>query len=905
MNWLRELARRLTMLVHRGKFDADLEEEMRLHLELRAQEQLASGLTAEEARAAAMRQFGNVTYLGEESRVAWGWKWFEQLAQDASYGLRILRKSWGFTAVAVLTLAIGIGANTAIFSVIEGVMFRPLPFSGANELVHIQSVKNGHKIGPSPADLRDFEQSNRTFQDMAVYDTWRKNVSFSGVEAAPEQMVVGLVPGAYFRVLGIKPVMGRLFTDEQNDARKNYVAVISEAVWKTRYSGDPAVLGRKMRINDEPYTIVAVIPDAIPAWMEGASIGGSVVQVWTPFAFADSLGDLWTEAGRAGRGWYSLGRLKPGVSLEQAQADLATIAARLAKEHPVDQGFSVTVERLSETRIGGLRPMLFLLMGAVSLILLIACVNLAHLLLARNFARERELAVRAALGAGRGRLVRQLACETLMLALIGGGVGLVLAKVGIESLKTVRPDNLTQLASVRVDWRVLAFALMVSLITGLLFGLGPAVTASRMNLVENLKTGSRSGATGSNGQRVRNALVMAEMAMSLMLIVSAGLLVQSVIRLQGQALGIRVPEHLLKGHFYLPPARYPDPGALTRSSDQFADHVRALPGVQEASITTIWPPNYNWRQMLEIPGRVIRRVQDIPIAEFGLTDAYFLRTMGIPLMQGRDFNESDSATSSPVALINQELARRYFPNEDPIGQLVHIGPPQFMNIRPGANTTDSADVTIVGIIGDFRNNGLASPPEPQIIALYSQHPHVNYGFKDIVVRTASDPHALTPEIAQQLHDMDAELPFAQVQTISEVVEQDTGNQRFTTGLLGLFAGIGLMLAAVGIYGVVSFLAAQHQRELAVRIAVGASFAGVLWLVLKDGLRMGLIGALAGLAGAWTAQKLMAHLLFGISPVDPPTFAGAALFLTIVAVAACWMPAWRAARIDPCIALRAE
>jgi putative ABC transport system permease protein len=394
------------------------------------------------------------------------------------------------------------------------------------------------------------------------------------------------------------------------------------------------------------------------------------------------------------------------------------------------------------------------------------------------------------------------------------------------------------------------------------------------------------------------------MAMSLMLLVGASLLVQSIMRLEGQALGIR-QDHVLKGHFYVPGVRYPNPGSITRFSDQFADKVRAVPGVIDASVTTIFPPNNSWTQMLGIPGHPATTIQEIPSARFGVTDSHFLKTLGIPLIRGRDFAASDSATSQPVALISRQLERRYFPAEDPIGQRIHIGPPQFLHIPPGTAITDSSDVTIIGVMGDFRNTGLALPAEPQIIVLYSQHPIVNYGFKDIVIRTVADPHALIPEISRQLHTLDADMPFAQVQTIDELIEQQTGPQRFTTALLALFAAVGLLLATVGIYGVVSFLVAQRRHELAIRVAVGAGVPAVLWLVLKEGLRMASVGATLGLAGVWAAHKLLNGLLFGISAIDPITFAGAAFFLLTIALVACWQPAWRASKVDPCVALRAE
>ena len=905
MSLWHSLRLRLVALWQRPDREKELDRELESHLDLEAEEQLESGLSPREARYAAQRAFGNTTLVREDLHAIWQTNWLERLASHIKYAARSLRKNPGFTVVAILTLALGIGPNTAIFSAIDALMLRPLPFSSPDQLVRIYSTKNGTRMGglasaggPSPMDVRDFAQLNHSFQEMVTYDTWRKNVSFGSSGGEPEQMRVGLVPAAYFEVLDVHPIMGRLFTEEENQEGKNYVAAISARLWKDRYAGDSAILGRKIRINDEPYTIVAVMPDAIPEWLEPWRPG--LVEVWTPFAFSD----LWSEGSRATRGYCGLARLKPGVSLEQGQADLSTIAAGLAAAHPVDQGIGVLVARVSDTRVGELRPMLFLLMGAVSLILLIACVNLANLLLARNSARQRELAVRAALGAGRAGLVRQLFAETLLLSLIGGAVGLALAQMGLAFVTRTHPESLSQLASMGIDWRVLAFTLLVSLATSLLFGVAPALTGTRLNLVDSLKQGGSSATSGRPAQRLRNLLVVTEMAMSLMLLVDATLLVRSIIGLQHQRLGIR-QDHLLKGHIYVPGVRYPDPGAITRFCDQFAARVRAVPGVIDSTITTVYPPNDGWTQMLGIPGHPATRVQDIPSAQFGVADSHFLRTLGIPLIHGRDFAESDGVATPAVALISEGFKRRYFPTEDPTGRQIHIGPPPFLQIAPGANITDSADVTIIGVMGDFKNAGLAFPPEPQITVLYSQHPLVNYGFKDVVIRTASEPRLLLPEIRRQLHELDPDMPFAEVQTMDEIVEAQTGGQRFTTILLASFAVAGLALAVVGIYGVISFLVAQRKQELAVRIALGASRAHVLWLVLKQGFEMATFGAVIGLLGAWATQKLISGLLFGVSPVDPVTFAGAAFFLLAVAGIASAIPGARALGIDPARTLRQD
>jgi putative ABC transport system permease protein len=899
-NWLR--SRRIRFREGHNR-ESELDREMEAHLELEAEEQEECGLQPDEAHFAARRAFGNKAIVREDVRAVWSAVWLERFARDVKYAARSLRKSSGFAVVAVLTLALGIGANTAIFSAIDALMLRPLPFTAADQLVRIYSIQKGvfntfaNPDGPSALDVRDFAQRSRSFQKMVAYDTWPKNVSFGESVGQPEQMAVGLVPAAYFEILDIRPIIGRLFSEDEKQEGKNYVAAISAQLWRNRFDGDPSVLGRKIRINGEAYSVVAVMPDVIPAWVEP----GRHSEIWTPFPYSP---DMWSESGRGERGYAVLARLKPGVSLEQAQADLSVIAAALAAEHPMDQGVGVAVKRLADSRVGALRPMLYLLMGAVSLILLIACVNLANLLLARNSARQRELAVRAALGAGRGGLVRQLLAETLLLSLIGGAVGFACAEIGLRALARMHPENLPQLGSVGIDWRVLTFTLLVSLVTSLLFGLAPAFMGTRLNLVDALKQGGRSGTSGRSSQRVRGLLVITEMAMCLMLLVGASLLVRSIMRLEGQNLGIR-QDHLLRGRIYLPPVRYTNPGVRTRFCDDFATRVRALPGVIEATVTTVYPPNNGWTQMLVIPGHPVTRIQDIPSAQFGVVDQHFLRTLGIPLIHGRDFAESDTVSGAPVALIGEEFKRRYFATEDPIGRKIHIGPPQLLQIAVEENVTDDVDVTIIGVIGDFKNAGLALAPQPQITVLYSQHPLVNGGFKDIVIRTASEPHLVESEIRSQLRALDSDMPFAEVQTIDELVERQTGGQRFTTVLLASFAVAGLALAVVGIYGVVSFLVAQRKQEMAVRMALGASRANVFWLVLKQALEMAAFGAVIGLFGAWASQRLTSGLLFGVSPVDPVTFTGAAFFLLAIAAIASAIPAARVLLIDPAGALRQD
>jgi len=498
-----------------------------------------------------------------------------------------------------------------------------------------------------------------------------------------------------------------------------------------------------------------------------------------------------------------------------------------------------------------------------------------------------------------------LLAETLLLSLIGGAAGLLLARLGLVALTRTHVNDLPQLAEIGIHSRVLLFTLLTSLFTTLLFGLAPALTGTRLNLTDALKQGGRSGSMGARRLRLRNVLVAAEMALSLILVVGASLLIQSVMRLQRQELGARA-DHLLKGHFYVPPARYPDQAAITRLCEQLAERVRALPGVTAASVTTVYPPESGWTQLIGIAGRPQPRIEDIPTSQFGLADFGFLRTLGIPLLRGRDFSETDTANSSTVALITEEFKRRYFAGEDPIGQQVHIGPPAgVLGTVPGSNTWDFADVTIIGVIGDFKNAGLAEPARPEIVGLYAQHPAVNYGFKDIVIRTVAEPHSIEPAVRSQIHDLDADMVFAEVETMDEMIADETGGQRFITMLLSLFTATGLALAVVGVYGVVSYLVAQRRQELAVRVALGAQPGDVLWLVLRQGLQMAAAGTALGLLGAWAMRPLMGRFVFGISPVDPVTFAAAAAFLLGVAAVAGAIPGCRVMRMDPSQALRQD
>jgi putative ABC transport system permease protein len=842
----------------------------------------------------------------------WGFGLLEALARDLKYAAKAMRRTPGFAVVAILILALGIGANTVIFSMVDAALLRPLPFPESDSLVRVWSTRNGTPEGvPSPLDVRDFAAATRDFEGMIVYDHWRKNVSGILGSTEAEETVVGLVPGKYFDLLRIRPILGRVFSDAESVYGRHYVAIISRRFWQTRFGADPGILARTLRINGETYSIVGVVPDVVPAWMDQTT---SPVSVWTPFAFEN----MWSEAARAARDNSSLGRLKPGVSLEQARTEVATLAARLAQQHSVDQGIGIAVESLADTRAGPTGPILWMLSGAVAMVLAIACANLASLLLARNSKSSHEMAIRASLGAGRSTLLRMLFVEALVLSGAGGVAGLGLASAAGFALArmngsglpyTVATNALGQFWSAAPEPRILLFALGISLITAVLFGLAPAFTGARVSLADTLREGGRSGAVGVSRQRFRRLLVIAEIALSLVLVFGAALLAQTMARLQRQDPGFR-PDHLLIAHVYIPPARYPDSDAITRFCDSFGQRVRALPGVLDASVTTGYPPNIGWQQMFTIPGRPFSRSSDVPIVRFAAVDARYLRTMGFPLLNGRDFADSDISTSQPVAIVNQAFVRRYFPDQDPIGRQIHPGPPPGVAAIPlqdfGSSSRDmTRDITIVGVVRNFMNRGMALAPEPQIFNLFRQLPGLNFGFKDIVVRTAIDPPSIVPAVARELKLLDADIPLGEVRDMQTHLSNQTADTRFTTFLLGIFAGLGTILALIGAYGVIAYMVAQRTQEIGVRMALGAGSTDIVWLVLRNGLFMGLAGVALGLAGAMLGRTFLTRFLFGVSTSDPLTLWGAATLLLLIVVIASAIPARRAIRIDPVQALRGE
>ena len=889
--WIRAIASRTAA-------ERDMREEMDAHLARAAERFVSRGMSPDDARLAARREFGNVAVIQEESRDARGGRFLDDAAQDVRYALRVLRKAPTFALVATLTLALGIGVNATMFAVLNSVVLEPLPFRHPDQLVRIFATRSGAVVGgPSLIDIRDVARTARSFSSIVAWDQWRKNVSGFGGSSRPEQQMIGLVPPEFFTTLGLSPIIGRPFTAGENGSGNHYVAAIDRRLWLDRFGGAPDVLGKSILINDEPYTIVAVMPDSLPSWLQRT---GYDIKIWTPLAAMAP--DVFAEANRGDRDFMSIARLRPGVTIEQARTELSELAARLASTYPADRNFGLTLAPLADTRVGPLRDVLAILIGAALHVLLTACANLANLLMARNSTRAREMLLRSALGAGRSRLFRQMLVETLVLASIGGIVGLATALGGATLVSRWHPEALPQLGSIVTGGRMLWFTGAISVLTGIAFGVGPALASSRVDIASRLRDGGRAVAGGRS--RARSALAVAQIALSLVLVASTALMLQSVARLETQDLGIRV-DHALKAQLYLPPVRYRTPAALTRFADQFGASVRALPGVESATIMTGYPPtSQSWPRQVSVDGMPARRAGDAPMAFMGIGDEWYLRTLGIPLLRGRDLSSADAADGAPVAIVNETFERRFAAGTSALGKQIRIITPRSYSPE-GPVAYTPRPITIVGVFRDARNDGLRAPPQPQFIALYRQVPEFNIEFKTLVVRTRGEPLAVTAELRRVLAGIDPDMPLAEVATLEDVVSTASGGLAYTTTLLAAFALLGLTLAMIGVFGVVAYDVSQRTAEIGVRTAIGASPSEILWLVLKDGVLLGAVGAAIGTAVAIGTSRLIGGQMFGISPLDPATFAATAGALLLVTLIASLVPAVRAMRIDPVRALRNE
>ncbi|HEX6717262.1 MAG TPA: ABC transporter permease [Pyrinomonadaceae bacterium] len=888
MKWFNILRDRIRALRGREKVIHDIDREMRSHLELQVEANMRAGMSPEEAHEKAMRSFGNVNRAVDAAYDVKGGGLFETLAQDLRYGLRMLIKHKAFTSIAVVTLALGIGANTAIFSVVNELLLRPLPYRDAERIMMLWEVtpEGRHQNTTSRANYRSWRDQSSSYQNIAAFTDQRLNLTGTG---EPEELSVQFATPDLFKVLGVDPILGRTFLPEDDKDGRSPVAVLSYSLWQRRFGGDRNIIGQQIRLNAVKFTVIGVMPPNFQFHVKQRSGTGRPAELWSvlPMPIAPGASDR-------GRFLSTVARLKDGVSPDQAAAELRTIEARLSDESPdYNKNYSAEVLPLREQFFGNVRRPLWLMLGAVAFVLLIACANVANLLLSFATTREKEIAVRAALGARRTRIVRQLLTESLLLALLGSVLGLGFAWLGIKALIAISPRDLVSLQTVGLNLTVLAWTLGVSVLTGIIFGLAPALHISRLNLNDSLKEGGRSDAGHASGsRRLRNALVVTEIALAVVLLASAGLLIKSFIRLQQVDRGFNT-DNVLTMVVRLPDARYREDPQIVNFFSQALERVRNLPSVRSAGIVNFLPlyGGLGSNTGFKIVGQPEPPPGQGPSTDVRVADAGYFATMDIPLLRGRNFSETELREPKHVILINEALARKHFPGQDPIGQRLDVE--MFDQPTPAE---------IIGVVGNVRYDSLVDESPP---AVYFPHPDLAYSFMTIVIRTDSEPTAIFPAVQREIRALDPNQPVSDVRTMNQVISEWVSRSRFNTLLLGLFAGLATLLSAVGIFGVMNYSVALRTRELGLRLAVGAQPRQVLLLVLKQGFVLTIVGVVLGLGAAFGLTRLLSGLLFGVAAADVTTFTTISVLLVIVSLLACFLPARRAMRIDPLRALRYE
>jgi len=897
MGWLRRL-------FSRERLEADLDKELRFHFENQVADKVRSGIAESEARRLTRIEFGGIEQIKEDCRDRRGTMWLESLLQDLRYALRMFAKSPGFSAIAILTMALGIGATTAIFSLVDATLLHPLRFPHPEELVRIEDDLPGTgtmDAGISIPEFKDLERSG-IFQYVVLQIFG--SVNLTGASQPARAQYEGVSP-AYFAMLGVKPELGHTFDPQDQTPGFTLETVISDGLWKRVYGSDPHIVGRSLRGDNDLYRIIGVMPAGFHD--PGRTVGERNTEVWAATGFSADPAPPPNRTLRAPL--ETVGRLKPGVTMAAAQSQLDAWVASLRKQfpddYPADSRWTVRLVPLKENIVSNVREPLILLLGAVALVLLIGCVNVANLLLARASARSREMAVRQALGAARKRLVRQLLTESLLLSLLGGVAGLVILFCIKGFLLRLIPDSLPRLNDLSIDWTVMLFALAVSIAAGVIFGLAPARQAGRVDLAHTLRMEGR-GSKGSTEQtRTRRVLVVTEFALSLVLMVAAGLLLRSFWDLYKAPLGFS-PEHTMSVQLWLPSPNDPKTDIYGTAAQEavFARELlrrsRLLPDVQEAALgsePSIPLHHDRNRSALIVEGRQAQSRQ-IPLVERSQVTPEYFHLLEIPLLRGRLFNDHDDENAPLVAVINQAMAETYWRDEDPLGKRLKLG-----RGRAGVGQRASKTwVTIVGVVADARTQSLANASVPQIhLSLYQETP------KELAIFLRGDLNAsaIPEEVRAMVQSVDPELPVYGAQTLNDAVSASLEQRRFSMDIVAAFAITALLLAALGIYGVISYIVSERTRDIGIRLALGAERGKIMAMVLRQGLGLAMAGAALGLVGSVIVSHLMAGLLYGVNPTDLLTFAGVTLVLTAVALAACYIPARRAMRVDPLIALRYE
>jgi len=883
----------MKFLWHRKSKQQELQQELQSHLQMAADDKVSQGESADEAERSARREFGNVALVQQVTRDQWGTRWLEEFLQDLHYAARVLRKSPGFTLIAVLTLALGIGANTALFSVVNGVLLNPLPYPNPDQLVTLHASKPNFETGSiSFPDFRDWRKDNRTFSAMAISRSFGFSLTGRG---EPERVQAKLISSDYFSLLGVQPVIGRTFASGEDEIGAAPTVMISAGLWRRKFGSSPDALGKTLTLDGHDHAIIGVFPANFDLFLRTAGLADVYVPIgqWSNSALPQR---------GAGLGIHGIGRLKPGVTIEQARADMQRVTQGLAAAYPdTNKGIGATIIPLKQEMVGQVQPILLVLLGAVGFVLLIACVNVANLMLARSTARAREFAIRTALGAGHTRLIRQLLTESLLIAIAGGVIGLLLAGWSTQAALRVLPSGLPRAQQVGIDTHVLLFTTLISLLAGILFGLAPALKTSDANLHGTLKEGGRGSSAARHG--AQSVLVLAEMALAVVLLIGAGLMIRTLSRLWDVNPGFTARNVLTFG-VSLPPAMMKaPPDAIRAALRDVHSTLGAAPGVQAIALS--WgglPMDSEDDSLFWLASEPKPASQnDMKWSLSYVVEPDYLNVMQIPLRRGRFFSPGDNEHAPAVAVVDDVFARTYLPNVDPIGQRLYLA------------NFDSQQVEIVGVVGHVKQWGLDTDDTQQLRAQiytpYMQLPDKPMALSpfgtDVVVRTTGPPAPVFESLQRASNQMSSQQVIFGPQTMEEIISASLAARRFSLILLGFFAALALVLSSVGIFGVISYLVGQQTQEIGIRIALGARGWDVLQLVLSHSAKMAALGVLVGLVGSLALTRLMAKMLYGVSPSDPLTFFAVAAILTLVALAASYVPARRAMRVDPIVALRYE
>jgi predicted permease len=893
---LRAFLLRLAGLMVGPRRDHELVEEFESHLELHIEDNVRTGMSPTEARRQALLKFGGVEAAKQSCRDRRGLPFLETLAQDIRFALRMLRKNPGFVSVAALTLALGIGASTAVFSLVNAVLLKPLPYPNSEQIVFPwRQSPPGLNLGYNDFpwgrnEFLFFAQESKTFEALGAFRSDSFNLTGSGDPARLD----GLRASAgFFPALGVSPLLGRTFTEDEDQPGHEHSVVLGYQLWRDRFSGDPAILGRTLELNGDAYTVLGVMPRGFvfprAQEMPGSFTFAREVQLWIPLAL--SRGPLIPAESSE---LAVVGRLKSGITVAQGQAEMDVLGQRLQAQFPRAKGWFISrVTPMARQLAGDTRRPLLLILGAVGIVLLIACSNVAGLLLTRSLGRKREFTLRAALGADKWRLIRQLLTESLLLAACGGLLGVVLAAAAIHFVKILGPSNIPRLGETALDFRVLAFALGVSLVAGVFFGLAPAITATQENLIGSLKEGGPRSGESHATTKLRNALLVSEVALAFILVIAAGLLAQTFFHLLSVDPGFN-PSRVLTFELSLPASKYTNQEQIVALYQGALQQLRALPDVESAGITETLPMGGATEgTALRIPGHPVTDPNDRPYSNYTMASPGYLAAVGTPLLRGRDFLESDTADSMPVTIVNSAMAKKYWSGEDPIGK--QVGP--LSQLYPAA--------TIIGIVADTKRLSLREEPPPEMYVPYTQKVWPSLLTMDVVLRTKADPVSAAAAARGAIRSVDPDLPLANIATLETLVDGSVTQQRFAVVVLGAFGALALLLASIGMYGVISYSTMQRTQEIGIRMALGAQRGNVLTMVLGHGSRLAGLGIAIGLAAALAMGHTMASFLYGVRPTDPLTLAGVSLLLLAVALIACYIPARRAMRTDPVIALRYE